>query len=141
MSKSLTDAIKLEVLSRAKWCYEYCRTQSRYSPDPLSIEHIVPRSGGGANETDNLAAACQGCNNHKFTCTSSIDPVTGFSVPLFDPRREEWNDHFSWDENCTLIVGRTPVGRATVERLRLNRPGLVNLRGILYEAGRHPPMG
>jgi hypothetical protein len=34
---------------------------------------------------------------------------------------------------------RGTCGRATVEALRLNREGLVNLRRILYAAGEHPP--
>jgi hypothetical protein len=33
----------------------------------------------------------------------------------------------------------TPIGRAPVEALHLNRPGLVNLRRILHAAGEHPP--
>jgi len=38
-----------------------------------------------------------------------------------------------------LIIGLTPTGRATVEVLKLNREGLVNLRQVLYAAGKHPP--
>ena len=33
----------------------------------------------------------------------------------------------------------TPIGRATVDKLQLNRPGVVNLRAILRDAGEHPP--
>jgi len=31
------------------------------------------------------------------------------------------------------------VGRATVEKLQLNRTGLVNLRRLLYQTNEHPP--
>lgn len=37
------------------------------------------------------------------------------------------------------IIGITAAGRATVVRLRLNRPGLVNLRAALRHFGVHPP--
>jgi len=37
------------------------------------------------------------------------------------------------------IIGVTPTGRATVAALRLNRPGLVNMRQVLYGIGKHPP--
>lgn len=139
MSERLTDDVKRAVVESAKWCCEYCRSQSRYCPDPLSVEHIVPRIRGGSNELDNLAAACQGCNNFKFTATEAADPTTGKAVPLYHPRQHRWNEHFAWNEDFTIILGRTPIGRATVERLQLNRPGVVNLRRVLYSAGRHPP--
>jgi hypothetical protein len=91
------------------------------------------------NEPVNLALSCQGCNNHKYTSTHGIDPVTGTSLPLFHPRNERWADHFVWSDDCSLILGLTPTGRATVEKLRLNRPGVVNLRKVLHLAGEHPP--
>ena len=37
------------------------------------------------------------------------------------------------------MIGLTPTGRATVETLRLNREGVVNLRRILFLVGLHPP--
>jgi hypothetical protein len=44
-----------------------------------------------------------------------------------------------WDEEFALILGVTPIGRATVEKLQLNRDGVVNLRRALHVIGRHPP--
>lgn len=138
MSERLAEDVKRAVVERAKRCCEYCRTPSRYGSDPLSVEHIVPRIRGGSSDMENLAAACQGCNNFKFVATQAVDPVTGTTVSLYHPRRHAWNEHFAWNEDCTLIIGRTPIGRATVERLRLNRPGVVNLRRVLRLVGRHP---
>jgi hypothetical protein len=86
-----------------------------------------------------LALACQGCNNHKYNKTQAPDPVTSAVVFLFHPRRQRWRDHFCWSEDGTHIVGLTPPGRATVAALHLNRAGLVNLRAVLYAAGKHPP--
>jgi hypothetical protein len=60
-------------------------------------------------------------------------------VPLFHPRRDRWGDHFAWNADFTRIVGLTPTGRATVEKLQLNRVGVVNLRRVMLIAGLHPP--
>jgi len=128
------------VVERARGCCEYCRSQARFAMQPFSVEHIVPRSRGGKTTLDNLALACQGCNNHKYTKTEGRDLVSGGIVPLYCPRRQRWRDHFSWNEDFTRIIGLTPTGRATVETLRLNREGLVNLRRILYTMGEHPPV-
>ena len=46
---------------------------------------------------------------------------------------------FSWNEDCTEIIGLTSVGRATIEALHLNRIGVMNLRRVLFEKGLHPP--
>jgi len=127
------------VVGRARGCCEYCRSQACFAIQPFSVEHIIPRSRGGETALDNLALACQGCNNHKYTKTQARDPVTGDIVSLYNPRRQRWRDHFAWNEDFTLIVGLTRVGRATVEALQLNREALVNLRRILYAAGEHPP--
>ena len=59
---------------------------------------------------------------------------------LYHPRRQKWSDHFTWNYDCTLIIGIAPTGRATVEALHLNREGLVNLRWLLYAARKHPPV-
>jgi 5-methylcytosine-specific restriction endonuclease McrA len=58
-----SSSLKAEVAQRAKDCCEYCRSQAKFSPDPFSIEHIVPRSQGGETNSTNLALSCQGCNN------------------------------------------------------------------------------
>ena len=83
--------------------------------------------------------SCQGCNNHKYTKTHGVDPIGGEPVSVYHPRRQRWMDHFAWNHDYTLILGLTPTGRATVATLRLNRPGLVDLRRVLYEMGEHPP--
>ncbi len=128
------------VVERARCCCEYCCSQARFAMQSFSVEHVVPRSQGGKTTLGNLALSCQGCNNHKYTKTEGRDPVTGDIVRLYHPRRQQWRNHFAWDEDFNLIIGLTPTGRATVETLRLNREGLVNLRRILYAMGEHPPM-
>lgn len=137
--KRVTAQQKQIVIRRARECCEYCRNQLRFTNQSFSIEHIIPKSQGGQAALDNLALSCQSCNNHKYTKTAGLDPVSGKTVPLYHPRYQEWTEHFTWNDDCTLIIGLTPTGCATVETLHLNKPGLVNLRRILFEVGEHPP--
>jgi hypothetical protein len=60
-------------------------------------------------------------------------------VPLFNPRIQVWSQHFAWQRNGQIIHGLTPTGRATVERLRMNLPRIVEARAIWVRAGAHPP--
>jgi len=131
--------LKKIVQERAHGCCEYCMSQARYSPQPFSIEHILPLSKGGETVLENLALSCQGCNNHKYIRTEARDPFDGKTVPLYNPRREQWQLHFVFEESGALIIGLTATGRATVEALRLNRSGLMNLRKALWQLGKHPP--
>jgi hypothetical protein len=131
--------LRRQVAERAGGCSEYCRSQERFAMQSFSAEHIVARSHGGKTHLANLAWACQGCNNHKYNKSSARDPVTGEIVALFHPRRQRWSGHFIWNEDGTLLMGLSPCGRATVEALRLNRNGLVNLRHILFAVHEHPP--
>lgn len=126
------------VTERAENCCEYCLSQARFSMQSFSIEYIIPVNKGGMSEVENLALSCQGCNNHKYNKTEGYDPVSHCVVPLYNPRQQKWKEHFIWNEDCTMIIGTTPKGRATVIILHLNREGLVNLRNVLYKAKKHP---
>jgi len=134
----LSSQQKTAVKQRAQDCCEYCWSQEAYSPDTFSVEHIVPLAKGGTNDANNLANACQGCNNRKFVSTEAIDSLTGAMAVLYHPRRDRWAEHFAWDEDYLVMIGLTPTGRATVEKLELNRKGVVNLRRLLQESGLHP---
>lgn len=137
--KRITIQQKRKIIERASNCCEYCWSQARYATQSFSTDHIIPLSKGGKNTLDNIAFACQGCNNYKYDKIEATDPVSKESVPIYNPRRQRWVEHFGWNDNFTLIIGVTPTGRATVEALKLNRECLVNLRRVLYEFGEHPP--
>ncbi|NJM49284.1 MAG: HNH endonuclease [Alkalinema sp. RU_4_3] len=135
----ISASLRQQVIRRAFGCCEYCVSQVLFSPDPFSVEHTTPRAKGESNELDNLAFSCQGCNGHKHIATEAIDPINGAMTPLYNPRIHQWDEHFLWDEDFTIVVGRTAIGRAKVERLHLNREGVVNLRQMLRKFDRHPP--
>jgi hypothetical protein len=127
------------ITERARGCCEYCCSQVKYSPDPFSIEHIIPLSKGGNYELDNLALACQGCNNRKYNHIEAIDPIDGKFVQLYHPRQQLRAEHFIWSDDFSELIGISPTGRATIVRLQLNREGVVNLRGVLTMVNLHPP--
>jgi hypothetical protein len=60
-------------------------------------------------------------------------------VRLFHPNRQSWPAHFYWNDTSLYIVGKTPVGRATVIALKLNRPQIIEARRYWVQAGWHPP--
>jgi len=71
MSESrTTHQQKKIVVKRARGCCEYCRSQACFAIQSFSVEHIIPKSQGGKSTLDNLALACQGCNNHKYNKTA-----------------------------------------------------------------------
>jgi hypothetical protein len=135
----LTSEQRKAVAVRAAFCCEYCWSQLRFSPDPFSVEHIIPRAARGADEMDNLALSCQGCNGIKHVSTTAVDPGSGKEVALYNPRRHPWAEHFAFSDDFTHIIGLTPIGRGTVEKMKLNREGLVALRRALFALGEHPP--
>jgi hypothetical protein len=130
---------KRAVILRARGCCEYCLSQEAFSPDPFSMEHVVPRVRGGDDALSNLALSRQGCNNRKYDSVDGVDPATGEREALYHPRKDRWEEHFTWSTDQTMIVGVTAIGRATVKKLKLNREGLVNLRRALRATGEHPP--
>lgn len=128
------------IVERARSRCEYCLCLAEYATQSFDVDHIVPLSRGGATVMDNLALACSGCNSHKFSRHTAPDPIDGADTPLYHPRLQRWQDHFAWSEDFIEVVGITPTGRATVVALQLNRAGVVSLRRLLRQVGKHPPL-
>lgn len=103
------------------------------------MDHIEPESLGGVSKEYNLAAACAICNNRKSNVQTVVDPLTNEVVPLFNPRTQIWREHFKWSEDGTRLIGLTSIGRATVEKLQINREITVRERKRWVEVGWHPP--
>lgn len=112
---------------RAGEACEYCGLLQMDSPFArLHIEHVRPKKHGGDDSSDNLALACIDCNLAKGANIAGIDPETDRLTSLFDPRRQSWPDHF--EKQGILIVGKTDVGRTTVQVLRMNSEEQLQLR-------------
>lgn len=140
VNPAISAADRRYVFDRAHGCCEYCRNQQRYSTASLTVEYIIPLSKGGENILENLALACPACNAHKYAKLGAVDSLTRKLVPFFNPRTQSWEEHFTWDETLTIVIGLTPSGRATVNGLKMNREESVNLRGVLSVFGKHPPV-
>ncbi|MEM6633087.1 MAG: HNH endonuclease [Bacteroidota bacterium] len=139
MSRYISPEVRQEVEMRANGCCEYCYSQQFFSADRFTVDHIQPYSKKGSNDPDNLAFSCQGCNRRKYTHTEAVDPQTKKLVPLYNPRKDRWKDHFRWKKSYKELKGISEIGRATIQKLELNRKGVRNLRRVLYESGEHPP--
>ncbi|MEP7120376.1 MAG: HNH endonuclease signature motif containing protein [Byssovorax sp.] len=127
------------VRARAGHRCEYCHAPEQWQYVEFTMEHLVPIAAGGASTVENLALACFACNRHKWDRRTGTDPEVGVESRLFDPRADRWNDHFAWSADGLELVGVTPVGRATVNMLALNRDRLKQIRAGDLEVGRHPP--
>jgi hypothetical protein len=121
--------------------YEYCHVSEQWQYVAFTIDHVIPLTTSGADTIDNLALACFHCNRKKSGKTTAIAPQSGIEVPLFNPRQYSWSEHFIWSVDGLLIIGLTPMGRATVTALALNRERVINIRAADKAVGRHPPAG
>ena len=118
----------------------YCLSPQHLVMARLEIEHIVPLTKGGSDDDTNLWLACPLCNSHKSDKTEAVDPLTGVTVALFNPRTQSWRDHFTWADDGIRISGTTPIGRATVAALHLSDdPDALTVRSYWLVAGWHPP--
>ncbi|MCP4659086.1 MAG: HNH endonuclease [bacterium] len=131
--------LRRRVAEQARYRCGYCLTQELVIGRPMEFDHLFPRSLGGLTTEDNLWLACSLCNDHKSNRLLIIDPETGDRVRVFNPRKQEWQEHFAWAEGAARIDGTTAIGRATVAALQLNRPSLVLARRLWVNAGWHPP--
>jgi len=79
------------------------------------------------------------CNRHKGPNLAGIDWQTSRTklVRLYNPRRHQWARHFAWDG--PRLVGRTAIGRVTVEVLAMNDPVRIAVREQLIAEGVFPP--
>jgi hypothetical protein len=98
----------------------------------------MPRARGGETEPDNLCLACAACNSFKLDRIEATDPESGESAGLFNPRTQNWHDHFAWSADGTRILGLTPSGRATVFAPKMNRPLAVEARFSWVDIHQHP---
>jgi len=117
----------------------YCLTSEANSGLPMTHDHIQPLSKGGETTFGNLCLACRLCNEFKADLTRADDPLTGELTPLFNPRAQQWAEHFAWSTDGTHLVGLTPTGRATIIALRMNNPTILAARRRWAMGGWHPP--
>lgn len=133
--RKLEDKIRKD----AKYRCGYCRLSQNLIPNMLEIEHLFPLAKGGESVEENLWLACRNCNSFKSSKIDVVDPETNKIVLLFNPRKQDWNKHFEFNQEGIEIIGKTPCGRATVAALNLNFEQALTARKNWVSVGWYPP--
>lgn len=128
----MNEQLRSLVRHRAGNRCEYCRlTEEVASFAKFQIEHIRAKQHHGGDEPENLAWSCPRCNAYKGPNLSSIDPQSQEVTMLFNPRSDDWNEHFV--QVGIEIIGLTPIGRCTVELLHMNDEDRLRIREAMLE--------
>ena len=133
----ISASLRRQVIERAGNCCEYCGLAQTGQEAAFHIDHVLPVIAGGNTTLENLALACVSCSLRKGARLLVRDPHTSEEVALFNPRLDLWRAHFRWDG--VRVIGVTPIGRATVVALSMNRPLALVIREEEAHRGRHPP--
>lgn len=129
--------LKKWIAIRAGGRCEYCRVLEYLSHYEFHLEHIIGQQHGGTSLPENLAYVCSWCNWKKGPNIATILAPAGELIRLFNPRLQNWFDHFEADPSG-LLVGKSPVGQATIRLLELNHPERVRERIEMMTAGCYP---
>jgi len=95
MTTRPTVELRRQVVERAGNCCEYCLLLQELAASTHQVDHVIAEKHGGQTAIENLALSCTVCNRRKGSDLSSLDPVTGTLVPLFNPRTQSWSTHVS----------------------------------------------
>ena len=130
--------LALQVAARANYRCEYCRTPRSITAQTFHTDHIIPAVRTGETTLSNLSFACPHCNLHKQDHVEATDPRTNRATRLFNPRIDQWDEHFRWGVHCERLIGRTIIGRATIMALDLNNQILMRARVMWARLGLIP---
>ncbi|PSB21597.1 HNH endonuclease [Phormidesmis priestleyi ULC007] len=141
---TISRATRQRVRQRANSLCEYCHSAEEGSTALFTFDHIIPQSLNGSDDEDNLALACTRCNGRRYNFMDGIDPDTQTTQRLFNPRQDHWTDHFIWNHDGQKIIGISPMGRATINRLDINDDrhddgSIRRARRLWMRGGWHPP--
>jgi HNH endonuclease len=141
---TISIATRLRIRQRANFLCEYCHSSEEASTALFTLDHLYPQSLGGTDNEDNLALACHRCNGRRYNFIEALDPETQTVFPLFNPRQNQWFEHFIWSADGQRILGLTPIGRATIDRLDVNDEfhddgSIQRARRLWIRGGWHPP--
>lgn len=126
------------IAARARHRCEYCRAPEEIFNFPFEVEHIIPQAKDGRDDESNLALACRSCNLFKSDHVTGFDETTNTEISLFNPRSDEWLQHFEVEPETGIIQGITSTGRATVAGLQMNSPAQLAARRQWMSLGLFP---
>lgn len=133
----IPDKLRDFVTERANGLCEYCKAPL-FIVLAVEVDHIKAESRGGTTTEDNLCLVCRQCNRSKSYFLTGLDPESGEEIALFNPRLQNWHEHFSWNDDSTVVLALTATGRATLKRLNINREVVVKARRFWLKAGWQP---
>lgn len=131
----MSASLREQVRQRARQRCEYCQMPEQFDTLVFHVDHIIAQKHRGATELYNLAWSCFSCNNHKQSDIAGVDPQWNKDeiVRLFNPRADQWPDHFHWVG--PVLSGKSAIGRVTVYVLGINLSHRVALRQLLILEG------
>lgn len=135
MSRYISENLRAEVELLANGFCEYCRIAIEDTYFGGEIDHIISIKHRGLTESENLALACQPCNRSKGSDLGSISEISKTLVRFFNPRTDDWNEHFRVNSNGELEP-LTEIGEVTTFIFGLNEPRRITERLGLIEIGR-----
>lgn len=137
MSKTYVSvALRRLVRTRAKSLCEYCLIREEDTYFGCQVDHIISEKHGGATHESNLAYACSYCNRNKGSDIGSIVAETQQFCRFFNPRIDQWTDHFKLDG--IRITALTSIGKVTAHILGFNHVDRLIERGELAVLGEYP---
>jgi hypothetical protein len=125
-----------QVWNRAGGRFEYCRMPQQFDVRPFQVDHVRAQKHRGTSGIDNAALCCLPCIAFKGPNVAGYDPQLNKLQRLFNPRLDDCEIHFAW--NGPVLMGRTSIGRTTVDVLRINAPDRLAHRQLLIDAGVFP---
>ncbi len=134
--KSIGADLRQLVAHRANYLCEYCLIHEDDTHFGCQVDHIISLKHQGKDTSDNLAYACAFCNRAKGSDIGSIIWETRQFVRFFNPRLDNWADHFKLEG--IIIRSRTEIGQVTVQILQFNSHERLLERQSLQAIGAYP---
>src|SRR5438128_749523 len=123
MSDYVREDLRRQVVARAEHLCEYCLIHEGDTYFGCEVDHIIGLKHGGPTEADNLAYACFFCNRQKGSDIGSILWPTGELLRFYNPRIDQWSEHFRLDG--AIIKPISGIGEVTARILGFNDAGRV----------------
>jgi hypothetical protein len=126
----------LQLLFRSRCAYCISHEEKLGGYDAMEVDHFRPWGRTEfkhlKKEWANLYYACRGCNLHKSNHWPTTDQESR-GLRFIDPCNEDPDDHIRLTRHLktgelSWLRPLTPVGRYTIDKIRLNRKQLVDIR-------------
>jgi len=109
---------------RYAYCCGYCGVHEADVGATLTVDHHRPRRHGGTDDDENIVYCCPRCNEHKGAYWHEVHAPR---IRLLHPLDDNLTVHLL-EQQTGQLVGQTPEGVFYIQRLRLNRPQLIEHR-------------